>query len=102
MTCRGWLQGSHGVLNASNSGKAHVRLINRCKSDPLGREACALVLKRHHELFGDHGKQHLQTFYTVKIRGRKITVEIVNRPRSYVATAMIRARHLQCLPGLGR
>ena len=79
-----------------------MRLINRCKDDPEGRQACAVVLKRHHELFGDHGKQHLQTLYTVRIRGRKIMVEVVNRPRSYVATAMTRARHLQCLPGLGR
>lgn len=79
-----------------------MRLINRCKGDPVGRQACELVLKQHQKVFGNHGKPHMQTFYTVRIQGRKITVEVVNRPRSYVATAMTRARHLQCLPGLGR
>jgi len=79
-----------------------VRLINRSKGDSIGGPACAAALKCHLDKYGEHGRNDKQTFYTVKIQGRKITVEVVNRPRSYVATAMTGARHLQCLPGLGR
>nr|WP_286087455.1 DUF4060 family protein [Enterobacter cloacae] len=82
--------------------KAPVRLINRSKRDSIGGPACAAALKWHFEKYGEHGRSDKQTFYTIKIRGRKITVEVVNRPRSYVGTAMTRARHLQCLPGLDR
>lgn len=79
-----------------------MRLINRSKGDSIGGPACAAALKCHFEKFGEHGRSDKQTFYTIMIQGRKITVEVVNRPRSYVATAMTRARSLQCLPGLGR
>lgn len=79
-----------------------MRLINRSKGDSIGGPACAAALKCHFEKFGEHGRSDKQTFYTIRIQGRKITVEVVNRPRSYVATAMTRARSLQCLPGLDR
>ncbi|NJQ19615.1 DUF4060 family protein [Pantoea sp. LS15] len=79
-----------------------MRLINRSKRDSIGGPACAAALKCHFEKYGEHGRSDKQTFYTIRIQGRKITVEVVNRPRSYVATAMTRARNLQCLPGLGR
>ncbi|ELW1645660.1 DUF4060 family protein [Enterobacter oligotrophicus] len=79
-----------------------MRLINRSAHDSIGGPACATALKYHFEKYGEHGRSDKQTFYTIKVQGRKITVEVVNRPRSYVATAMTRARHLQCLPNLGR
>ncbi|WP_336212117.1 MULTISPECIES: DUF4060 family protein [Enterobacter] len=79
-----------------------MRLINRSKRDSIGGPACAAALKCHFEKYGEHGRSDKQTFYTIRIQGRKITVEVVNRPRSYVATAMTHARSLQCLPGLGR
>ncbi|HID5228547.1 DUF4060 family protein [Enterobacter roggenkampii] len=79
-----------------------MRLINRSKGDSIVGPACAAALKCHFEEFGEHGRSDKQTFYTIRIQGRKITVEVVNRPLSYVATAMTRARSLQCLPGLGR
>ncbi|MBJ5866963.1 DUF4060 family protein [Salmonella enterica subsp. enterica serovar Derby] len=79
-----------------------MRLINRSKGDSIGGPAYAAALKCHLEKYGEHGRSDKQTFYTIKLQGRKITVEVVNKPRSYVATAMTRARHLQCLPGLGR
>nr|WP_244998525.1 DUF4060 family protein [Enterobacter kobei] len=77
-------------------------MINRSKGDSIGGPACAAALKCHFEKYGEHGRNDKQTFYTIKFQGRKITVEVVNRPRSYVATAMIGVRHLKCLPGLGR
>nr|EKY1589948.1 DUF4060 family protein [Enterobacter kobei] len=79
-----------------------MRLINRSKGDSIGGPACAAALKCHFEKYGAHGRSDKQTFYTIMFQGRKITVEVVNRPRSYVATAMTDARHLRCLPGLGR
>lgn len=80
-----------------------MRLINRSVKDSIGGPACAAALKCHFEKYGEHGRSDKQTFYTIRIQGGGgITVEVVNRPRSYVATAMTRARSLQCLPGLGR
>ncbi|HCI6803431.1 TPA: DUF4060 family protein, partial [Klebsiella quasipneumoniae subsp. similipneumoniae] len=37
--------------------------------------------------------------YTVVVQGTKITIEVVNRNCSYVATAMNCARRLRHLPG---
>ncbi|MGC4124455.1 DUF4060 family protein [Enterobacter sp.] len=79
---------------------------DRCRTG-VYRSGClhrsyAAALNWHFEKYGEHGRSDKPTFYTIKARGRKITVEVVNRPRSYVATAMTRARHLQCLPGLDR
>lgn len=65
-----------------------MRLINRSKGDSIGGPACAAALKCHLDKYGEHGRSDKQTFYTVKIQGIKITVEVVNRPRSYVATVM--------------
>ncbi|MFS9379455.1 DUF4060 family protein [Citrobacter sp. ANG330] len=76
-----------------------MRLINRSKNDPVSGEACAAALKAHAEKFGEHGKQYTQTMYTVLIQEKKVTVEVINRRRSYVATAMTGARHIQRLPG---
>lgn len=68
-----------------------MRLINRSKVDSIGGPACAAAPKCHFEKFGALGRSDKQTFYTIKFQGRKITVEVVNRPRSYVARAMIGA-----------
>ena len=37
--------------------------------------------------------------YTVRVEGVKVWVEVVNRSRSYVATAMTGMRRLRSLPG---
>ncbi|MCV5232522.1 DUF4060 family protein, partial [Escherichia coli] len=39
-----------------------------------------------------------RTNYTVVVDGIKVTVEVVNRATSYVATAMIGVRRLRNLP----
>lgn len=77
-----------------------MRLINRNKHDPVFGKACAAALKAHAEKFGEHGRQCSQAMYTVLIEGNKVTVEVINRRRSYVATAMTGARHLRRLPGI--
>ncbi|ECQ8328290.1 DUF4060 family protein [Salmonella enterica] len=71
-----------------------MKLINRSKQSPVGRRACDVALAAHHEKFGDYGRQN----YTVVVDGVKVPVEIVNRPTSYVATAMIGVRKLRNLP----
>lgn len=76
-----------------------MRLINRSKQSPLGRQACDAALAKHVELYGDFGRQKTKRTYTVIVQGSKITVEIVNRKSSYVATAMNCARRLRSLPG---
>ena len=76
-----------------------MRLINRSKQSPLGRQACDAALAKHVELYGDYGRQKTKRTYTVIVQGSKITVEIVNHKSSYVATAMNCARRLRSLPG---
>ncbi|HCA3680740.1 TPA: DUF4060 family protein [Klebsiella pneumoniae] len=76
-----------------------MRLINRSKQSPLGRQACDAALAKHVELYGDYGMQKMKRTYTVVVQGTKITVEVVNRNCSYVATAMNCARRLRHLPG---
>ena len=71
-----------------------MRLINRSRHSPLGRQACDAALAKHVELYGAYGRQK-----TVVVQGSKITVEVVNRKSSYVATAMSCARRLHHLPG---
>nr|WP_199802420.1 DUF4060 family protein [Klebsiella aerogenes] len=77
----------------------YIRLINLSKHSPMGRQACDAVLAKHVELYGANGRQKTKRTYTVVVQGSKITVEVVNRKCSYVATAMSCARRLQHLPG---
>lgn len=76
-----------------------MRLINRSRHSPLGRHACDAALAKHVELYGDYGRQKMKRTYTIVVQGTKITVEVVNRNCSYVATAMNCARLLRHLPG---
>ena len=76
-----------------------MRLINRSRHSPLGRQACDAALAKHVELYGDYVRQKMKRTYTVVVQGTKITVEVVNRNCSYVATAMNCARRLRPLPG---
>ncbi|EKW5591846.1 DUF4060 family protein [Raoultella planticola] len=75
-----------------------MRLINRSMQSPLGRQACDAALAKHVELYGAYGRQKTKRTYTVIVEGSKITVEVVNRKCSYVATAMNCARRLRNLP----
>jgi hypothetical protein len=79
--------------------EVNMRLINRSKQSPLGRQACDAALAKHVELYGAYGRQKTKRTYTVVVQGSKITVEVVNRKSSYVATAMNCARRLHHLPG---
>ncbi|WP_308563950.1 DUF4060 family protein [uncultured Klebsiella sp.] len=76
-----------------------MRLINRSKQSPLGRLACDAALAKHVELYGEYGRQKKKSTYTVQVQGSKVTVEVVNRKCSYVATAMNCARRLRALAG---
>lgn len=75
-----------------------MRLINRSKNSDLGRRACDVALAAHHAKYGNYGRQNSRTNYTVLISGIKVTVEVVTRPASYVATAMSGYRKLRNLP----
>lgn len=75
-----------------------MKLINRSKQSPVGRRACDVALAAHVEIYGEFGKQKTKTTYTVAVDGIKVTVEVVNRATSYVATAMIGVRKLRNLP----
>ncbi len=79
--------------------EVNMRLINRSKQSPLGRQACDAALAKHVELYGAYGRQKTKRTYTVVVQGSKIIVEVVNRKSSYVATAMSCARRLHHLPG---
>lgn len=77
-----------------------MRLINRGnQQSPLARQACDIALATHHERYGDYGRSKMKETYTILVEGVKVTVEIVNRKCSYVATAMTGMRRLRALPG---
>ena len=76
-----------------------MQLINRSKQSPIGRRACEAALAEHYQRFGEYGRQKCRTNYTVAVDGEKITVEVVNRTTSYVATAMTGVRRLRSLAG---
>ncbi|WP_300001595.1 DUF4060 family protein [uncultured Cedecea sp.] len=75
-----------------------MKLINRSKHSSVGGRACDAALATHHAKFGNYGRQKSRTNYTVSVDGMKITVEVINRSSSYVATAMNEFRKLQNLP----
>ena len=75
-----------------------MRLINRSKNSPLGSLACDVALAKHVEIYGEYGRRNMKRMYTVAVDGSKITVEVVNRRCSYVATAMTGVRTLRNLP----
>ncbi|MDH8367484.1 DUF4060 family protein, partial [Klebsiella pneumoniae] len=54
-----------------------MRLINRSRHSPLGRQACDAALAKHVELYGAYGRQKTKRTYTVVVQGSKITVEVV-------------------------
>lgn len=75
-----------------------MKLINRSsKASPLARQACNAALAEHVEKYGQYGRHNKTTMYTVLIGGTKVSVEVVNRPASYVATALIGRRRLRGL-----
>lgn len=75
-----------------------MRLINRSKQSPIGSRACDIALAAHHAKFGEYGRQKSRTNYTISVDGMKVTVEVINRSASYVATAMNGFRKLRNLP----
>ncbi|HEO9044190.1 TPA: DUF4060 family protein [Enterobacter kobei] len=77
-----------------------MRLINRSKDDPDGATACDEALRQHVERFGNYGRRSTQTLYTLNVKGKKITVEVLTRRKSYIARAMNSARRLSRLPGI--
>lgn len=77
-----------------------MRLINRGnKQSPIARQACAIALETHYERYRDYGRSKMTEMYTIRVEGVKVTVEVVNRRASYVATAMTGMRRLRALPG---
>ena len=75
-----------------------MRLINRSKKSTPGSVACETALAEHVKIYGSYGRQGTKRTYTVAVDGSKITVEVVNRRSSYVATAMTGVRILRNLP----
>lgn len=59
------------------------------------RQACSAALKAHVEHYGDHSPESARTVYSVAVDGKKISVEVVNRAKSYVATCMNKPRRLR-------
>lgn len=77
-----------------------MKLINRgSKQSPIARQACAIALEARHQRYGDYGRSKMTETYTIQVSGVKVCVEVVNRSRSYVATAMTGMRRLRALPG---
>ncbi|WP_411569470.1 DUF4060 family protein [Pectobacterium cacticida] len=65
-----------------------MRHIIRGTPTPLEREAATEALNSHQQRYGNYAKPKTSSTYRVKIDGRIVPVEIVNRSSSYVATVM--------------
>ena len=77
-----------------------MKLINRGnKQSPIARQACDITLATHHQRYSEYGRSKMTEMYTIRVEGVKVTVEVVNRKASYVATAMTGMRRLRALPG---
>lgn len=59
------------------------------------RQACKAALAAHVEHYGNHSPESVRTIYSVAVDGKKLSIEVVNRPKSYVATCMNKARRLR-------
>jgi hypothetical protein len=74
-----------------------MRLINRAEPKTIAWDACEAALTEHKRRFGEYARQKTKTTYRIKLRDKKITVEVVTRSASYVATAMVCARSLRSI-----
>lgn len=68
-------------------------IMRGCSNDEE-REACRAALDAHVEHYGNHSPESVRTIYSIAVGGKKLSVEVVNRPKSYVATCMNKARRL--------
>ena len=75
-----------------------MKLIIRDTKSPRGRRACLAALAEHQFKFGNYGHERVCTNYRVEVDGMIVTVEVINRHASYVATARDGFRRLRNLP----
>ena len=75
---------------------ARRQIIRGC-GNASEREACKAALAAHIKKYGDYSPESVRTVYSVAVDGEKLSVEVVNKPRSYVATCMNKVRRLRCL-----
>lgn len=70
------------------------KIIRGCTNNEE-RQACSAALNAHIEKYGDYSPESIRTVYSVDVDGKKLSVEVVNRTKSYVATCMNKARILR-------
>lgn len=76
-----------------------MRHIIRGDPSPLERQAAEAALSAHQSRYGDYGRSKVSESYRVRVSGLIVTVEIINRKTSYVATPMTGARRLSKIFG---
>jgi len=76
-----------------------MRHIIRGAPSPIERQAAEAALLAHQSRYGDYGRRKVSESYRVQVSGLIVTVEIINRKSSYVATPMTGARRLSKICG---
>ncbi|MEX2952525.1 DUF4060 family protein [Serratia fonticola] len=76
-----------------------MRHIIRGDPSPLERKAAETALAAHQSRFGNYGPCKAGQNYRVQVGEVIVTVEIINRKSSYVATPMTGARRLSKICG---
>ncbi|MBP1015803.1 DUF4060 family protein [Serratia fonticola] len=76
-----------------------MRHIIRGDPTPLERLAAEAALSAHQSRYGDYGRRKVSESYRVQVGGLIVTVEIINRKSTYVATPMTGARRLSKICG---
>lgn len=73
---------------------ARKQIMRGCANEEE-RKACSAALGAHCDKYGDHSPESVRTVYSVAVDGKKYSVEVVNRAKSYVATCMNKPRRLR-------
>lgn len=77
-----------------------MRHIIRGDPTPLERLAAETALASHQSRYGDYGRPKIAELYRVQVNGFVVTIEVINRNASYVATPMTKPRRLSKICGV--
>ena len=77
-----------------------MRHIIRGNPTPQEKQAAETALSCHQQKYGDYARRKNSETYRIRIAKQTISIEIMNRKASYVATVMNHHRSLSKICGL--
>ena len=77
-----------------------MRHIIRGNNTPQEKQAAETALSCHQQKYGDYTRREKSETYRIRIADQTISIEIMNRKASYVATVMNHHRSLSKICGV--